>query len=137
MDKLATDATTALNMGMTYGKYMAQKKTETIIIPDPPKKVKMRSCIRCGALFPIGDRGAGVHKKFCSDECREKSYDERKAQLRTKHKTCPVCGKTFVTENNHKKYCGIDCYRLSAADRARQYNRRRKEMMRNGNNQVL
>jgi predicted nucleic acid-binding Zn ribbon protein len=134
-DRLSREATLAIAAGMSYGKWKAMQPL--IDIPtDTISEGRTRACQRCGKPFPLNNRGAGV-KKFCSDECREKFYVERKSQMRKQHKTCPVCGKTFVADNNHQKYCGMDCYRLVVAERAKQYKQRRKERMRDGNNQVL
>ena len=139
MDKLARDAANARKKGMSYGQYMAQKKPDIIL----PKKTnrKMRECQRCGKPFPLDSRGAGV-KKFCSDECREKFYDEREAKIRKEqmpeiHKTCPICGKDFIAKSGRYKYCGDFCKRLAATEQSKQCQQRRRERMSNGNDQML
>lgn len=150
MDKLAIDATNAIKNGMSYGQYMAQKKPE-IIVPQKPN-VEMRECIRCGKLFSLNKRGGGT-KKYCSDECREKFYDERdsKPETRTKtntrtktrtktkveqkpeiHKTCPICGKDFIAIFRNHKYCCESCARFGKSERMKLVYQRKKEMMNNG-----
>lgn len=156
MDKLARDATNAINNGLSYGKYMAQKKPD-IIIPTKPKEEYMRECVRCGVLFPLNKQGSGK-KKYCSDECREKFYAERdsKTETRTKtnartktrtktkvekkpetHKTCPICGKDFIAKFRNHKYCRESCARFGKSERMKLVYQRKKERILNGNNQVL
>jgi predicted nucleic acid-binding Zn ribbon protein len=129
MDKLAKDAKNALKKGMSYGQYMAQKKPE-IIIPQKPKE-QMRECLGCGNPFPLNTRGKGV-KKFCSDECREKFYDDRKSQQRWEqkpHADCDFCGKDFIPKTSRNRFCCFDCQY--------EYQKREKREMRNGNNKML
>ena len=144
MDKLSRDAKDAISMGMSYGKYMSQKQPEIIIPPKPTHR--MRECQKCGNQFPLTTRGKGV-KKFCSDECREAFYRERIDQMKKEqrkemekpeiHKTCPICGKDFVTIDPRRKYCGELCARVASVNRVKKYKKRNKEGLNNGNNQVL
>ena len=132
MDKLARDAKNALKMGMSYGQYMAQKKPE-IIIPKKPKE-EMRECQRCGTLFPLNGR---TGKKFCSDDCRNQFFTERRNQARMEqmqeiHNICPICEKGFVTTDPRRKYCGEFCARVAASEQCKQSQRRKKEGMNNG-----
>ena len=139
MDKLSRDAKDAISMGMSYGKYMAQKQPE-IIIPTEPK-VEMRECLRCGTLFPPPTRGSKA-KKFCSDGCRDKFnneryYESKKEQKPETHKICPICGKDFIPMTPWTKYCCDFCAGVGKVERIKQCQQRRKERMLNGNNQVL
>ena len=138
MDKLAKDANNALKKGMSYGQYMAQKKPEIIIPPKP--KGKMRECQKCGTLFQLTTRGKGV-KKFCSDDCRDTFWRERIDQQRKQqrkekvkpeiHKTCPICGKNFVTIDSRRKYCGEFCAKVAAVERVNKCKKKRENFRQN------
>lgn len=144
MDKLSRDATNAIAKGMTYGKYMAQKKPD-IIIPTKPKEENMRECVRCGTLFPLNKQGNGT-KKYCSDECREIVNRQRYYELHgykakeekpEVHRICPVCGNDFVVKYRNHKYCRETCANFGKSERMKLVYQRKKERMLNGNNQVL
>lgn len=71
-------------------------------------------CSSCG--MPIKQKKRGRVRKFCSDDCRRKWWNEN-PQARTKRETavytytCPQCGETFSCYGNKKrKYCSHDCY---------------------------
>lgn len=128
MDKLSIDATNAINKGLSYGKYMAQKQPE-IIAPKKPAG-EIRFCVGCGCEFMPG-KGGGAHKKFCSGECRERYYNAQNSKRiweNKPHAACAYCGKDFVQKTARNRFCCEDC--------AYEY-RKREWRARNGNNQVL
>ena len=80
-------------------------------------KEKAVYCKYCGKLVKLtkGKR----EKKFCSDKCRHKWWNDHKDLIKKSvftENTCLFCGKKFVTYGNrHRNYCCRDHY-----DRARQ-----------------
>lgn len=69
-------------------------------------------CEYCGVSI-IQSRGV-KHKRFCSDRCRNRWWNERPNLISRKafyeHK-CQHCGRVFVAYGNaHRKYCNQDCY---------------------------
>ena len=71
-------------------------------------------CSCCG--MPIKQKARGRLRRFCSDECRRKWWNEN-PQARNKNEiaiykyTCPQCGREFSCYGNKKrKYCSHDCY---------------------------
>lgn len=69
-------------------------------------------CICCS--LPVEQNPRRKEKKFCSDKCRMKWWNNNLD--RVKHKAmykfiCPYCGKSFtVYGNSHRKYCSHECY---------------------------
>lgn len=65
---------------------------------------------------PIEQNGRGRARRFCSDECRRKWWNDNpqarnKKGTATYHFTCPHCGKEFSCYGNkRRKYCSHDCY---------------------------
>ena len=75
--------------------------------------VKVDSFCECCKKAVVQTEGR-KKKRFCSDKCRNKWWNEhldivkRKAIYRYK---CPNCGKEFeVYGNSHRKYCCHGCY---------------------------
>ena len=57
----------------------------------------IKTCETCGEALDPG------HKLFCSEECREKFFDEI-----VKTVVCPSCKREFDTWGN-SKFCSITC----------------------------
>lgn len=78
------------------------------------KKKRNLLCACCEK--PIKQKTKGRIRRFCSDECRRKwwnqNQDERnKGEAATYKFTCPYCGKKFTVYGNKKrKYCSHNCY---------------------------
>lgn len=79
------------------------------------EKIKKNElCIYCKK--PIKQKLKGRARKFCSDECRYKWWNENldkrnKSEEATYKYTCPYCNKKFTAYGNKKrKYCSHDCY---------------------------
>lgn len=71
-------------------------------------------CSCCGK--PIKQKKRGRVRRFCSDECRRKWWNDN-PQVRNKKETamykyiCRRCGEEFTCYGNKKrKYCSHDCY---------------------------
>lgn len=71
-------------------------------------------CICCEK--PIKQRRQGRTRRFCSDGCRRKWWNENQDK-RNKNETalykynCPYCGSEFsVYGNKNRKYCSHNCY---------------------------
>lgn len=69
-------------------------------------------CLYCGV--EVEQNPGRKEKKFCSDKCRNKWWNEhldgvnRKAMYEYE---CPHCKKLFtVYGNSHRKYCSHECY---------------------------
>lgn len=71
-------------------------------------------CVCCGK--PIKQKHQGRTRRFCSDECRRKWWNENQDKRNEKETaiykyTCPYCGKEFsVYGNKKRKYCSHNCY---------------------------
>jgi len=78
------------------------------------KKNKHLLCSGCGK--PIKQKERGRNRKFWSNDCRRKWWNDN-PQARKKKETaiykytCPHCGKEFSCYGNKKrKYCSHNCY---------------------------
>lgn len=73
-----------------------------------------RKCLVCGKILNQPNRGR--KKKFCSDECRNKYWNDRWRESAEEHgreAVCENCGKTFYATNENKtqrRFCSRDCY---------------------------
>ncbi|UEA73369.1 RNA polymerase subunit sigma-70 [Acidaminococcus fermentans DSM 20731] len=69
-------------------------------------------CEECGK--PITQNPGRKRKRFCSDACRNKWWNNHLNLVRRKANytfTCPACGKEFmVYGDSHRKFCSHDCY---------------------------
>ncbi len=69
-------------------------------------------CKECGK--EIQQTPHRKEKKFCSDTCRHKWWNERPEKITRKavySYTCAHCGKPFTAYgNSHRKYCCHACY---------------------------
>ena len=65
---------------------------------------------------PIKQKGRGRARRFCSDECRRKWWQDNPQERNRKETatykyTCSHCGKDFSSYGNkQRKYCSHDCY---------------------------
>lgn len=85
-DQLAEDATAALALGMSYGKYKALQRenmlpTNKTPIPKEPQRPQ---CMICGQPMPM----AGCRRKYCGPACadiaHERQLQEKQQQRRKK-----------------------------------------------------
>ena len=51
-------------------------------------------------------------QKYCSDECRDKTYKKHKITI----KICPICQKQFIP-NTSQKYCSKKCRNKNQNDK--------------------
>lgn len=71
-------------------------------------------CACCGKQ--IKQKKQGRTRKFCSEECRRKWWNENRDKRNKKETavykyTCAYCGKEFSSYGNrHRKYCSHGCY---------------------------
>ena len=69
-------------------------------------------CKYCGV--PVVQNPGRKEKKFCSDKCRMKWWNNNLDKVKRKamyEYICPNCGKSFtVYGNSHRKYCSHECY---------------------------
>ena len=77
-------------------------------VVDKNKKV----CLYCGAA--ITQTPGRKEKKFCSDRCRNRWWNENLDKVNRKANyefVCARCKKPFIAYgNNHRKYCSRECY---------------------------
>lgn len=70
-----------------------------------------RFCEQCGTYLPDA---AGRRKRFCSNTCRMRWWNNHPEQVRRSAfypTTCQACGKEFISYgNSHRKYCNRACY---------------------------
>lgn len=78
--------------------------------------MKDRNLICACCNKPIKQKDRGRNRRFCSNECRRKWWNDN-PQARKKKETaiykytCPHCGKEFSCYGNKKrKYCSHNCY---------------------------
>lgn len=78
------------------------------------KKNQNLICACCNK--PIKQNGRGRVRRFYSEECRRKWWNENQDKRNKKDTaiyeyTCPYCGKEFSSYGNKKrKYCSHNCY---------------------------
>jgi endogenous inhibitor of DNA gyrase (YacG/DUF329 family) len=78
------------------------------------KKRNQLICPCCGK--PIKQKERGRSRRFCSDECRRKWWNDHPQERNKKDSaiykyTCPHCGKEFSCYGNRtRKFCSHDCY---------------------------
>ncbi len=69
-------------------------------------------CMFCGGS--VEQNQGRKEKKFCSDKCRMKWWNNNLDKVKRKAMydyICPNCGKPFtVYGNSHRKYCSHECY---------------------------
>jgi len=80
-------------------------------------KTKRVVCKGCGIPFTIPVRSGGA-KKYCSMKCSKRhAYYKDKPKIIRTEKTCPVCGKAFLSPptNRTKIYCSRKCLHAFSA----------------------
>jgi len=69
-------------------------------------------CLCCGAA--VRQVGGRKEKKFCSDRCRNKWWNQNLDKVNRKANyeyVCPCCQKSFTAYGNkNRKYCSHECY---------------------------
>ena len=78
---------------------------------------KIRKNLLCACCEKsIKQKEQGRSRRFCSEECRRKWWNEHKIERNKKEAatykyTCPHCGKEFSAYGNkERKYCSHNCY---------------------------
>lgn len=86
-----------------------------VVALNMEEQKKQRLICSCCAK-PLQKNGRGRPKRFCSNECRRKWWNEH-PQERNKNEsaiyqyTCTHCGQEFSCYGNRtRKYCSHDCY---------------------------
>ena len=72
-------------------------------------------CLQCGK--PVIQTPHRKEKKFCSDKCRLRWWNEHPERITHRavcRKTCLYCGAEFIAHRNERqKYCSRKCYNLA------------------------
>ena len=73
---------------------------------------EIKPCLCCGK--PVKQNPHRKEKRFCSDACRMKWWNEHPDRVNKKavyEYKCPQCGRPFTAYGNSKrKYCSHQCY---------------------------
>ena len=69
------------------------------------KKLVEIKCAYCGKIFETKTTA----KKYCSDKCREASYEQRRREKPPIKKRCEECGKEFEPRLSIQRYCSPQC----------------------------
>lgn len=76
------------------------------------KEADPNRCMQCHK--PIEQQTGHKRKRFCSDRCRLKWWNQHRTQMNRKscvEKTCAHCGNAFVSyPYERRKYCSHACY---------------------------
>ena len=113
--KGCTEIARLLNLSVnTVKSYLRRNRTETAPGAVPQEEqprvpgADNGCCLQCGAvLLKKPHRRA---KRFCSDACRLAWWHaHREDAANAGARTCPACGKIFVTDRD-QKYCSHACY---------------------------
>ena len=71
-------------------------------------KETIAACAHCGKAIDKSKRSA---KRFCSDDCRNKWWNEHPKREMSYVSICACCGKEIhMCRRNEKKYCSHSCY---------------------------
>lgn len=117
IDEIMREADAA-GFGVSYGKYMASKRTAPTPEPKPAaQKHPARICKECEMEF-IPNR---EDQRYCSDPCRirhqkrEQNRKRQQEQYRLKPKLpigpakCQRCGKGFYRGKATQTFCSVSC----------------------------
>lgn len=78
-----------------------------------PKEDSVKKFCRCCGI-PVMQTAGRKEKRFCSDKCRNKWWNNNLDQVNRKANyeyICPCCKKTFTAYGNkNRKYCSHACY---------------------------
>ncbi|WP_035288016.1 helix-turn-helix domain-containing protein [Clostridium sp. KNHs214] len=86
-----------------------------VVALNVDEKIKRNLLCAC-CEKPIKQKHQGRTRRFCSEECRRKWWNEhqserKKSEAATYRYTCPYCGNDFSAYGNKKrKYCSHNCY---------------------------
>ncbi|WP_411679868.1 RNA polymerase subunit sigma-70 [Clostridium thailandense] len=86
-----------------------------VVALNVEEKIKRNVLCAC-CEKPLKQKGQGRSRRFCSDKCRRKWWNENQDKRNKKETAiykyiCPHCGKEFsVYGNKKRKYCSHDCY---------------------------
>lgn len=72
------------------------------------KKPLRVMCAYCGKIFETKTTA----KKYCSDKCREASYEQRRYEKPPIKKRCEECGREFETRLSTQRYCSQQCAKI-------------------------
>lgn len=83
-----------------------------VVVESAPVDGEKKFCIYCGvSIIQMSGR---KEKRFCSDKCRNKWWNEHLDQVNRKANyeyICPCCKKPFTAYGNkYRKYCSHECY---------------------------
>lgn len=88
------------------------RATEALPRAQVSSKDGIHLCLSCGVS--VKQNQGRKAKKFCSDKCRMKWWNNNLDKVKRKaiyEYICPHCGKPFtVYGNSHRKYCCHECY---------------------------
>lgn len=131
IEKIMREADAA-GFGVSYGKYMASKRTAPTPETEPAaKKHPARICPECEMEF-LPNRS---DQRYCSDPCRirhhkrEQNRKRQREQYHAKPKlpigqaNCPHCGKEFYRNTTTRMFCSMTCAALVRNEERRQKKR--------------
>lgn len=130
IDKIMRQAEKA-GFGVSYGKFMAARRTDQTETKAEAPKHPPRICPECQMEF-IPNRS---DQKYCADPCRishHKREQRRKRQREQYHAKpklpigpaiCPNCGKEFYRNTTTKMFCSMTCAALVRNEERRQKKR--------------
>ena len=82
------------------------------VVESPVVTDEIHHCLCCGT--PVAQKSGRKEKKFCSDKCRNKWWNQNLDKVERKaiyEYECPYCKKPFTAYGNkHRKYCSHECY---------------------------
>ena len=94
---------------------VAVEQEAPVIIPESATVISsdvQPVCRQCRK--PVAQNPGRKEKKFCSDTCRTRWWNNHLDLVKRKaiyHFTCPTCGRDFSAYGNaHRKYCSHSCY---------------------------
>lgn len=149
MDKLSSDARKARAAGMSYGQWKATQPIVKALPRKIPGGYRVQVCEHCGCEFMVsGER----KRKFCSDDCRMRTYEKRQQQRRNEelskpapeqepeiipeigelgdgYRLCAVCGRAYLKKPKayKSKTCSVRCSREYGRIQSREKYRKARE----------
>lgn len=110
--KTANMISKELNISLNTVKTYLRRRRQKVVIKTNIEEIKPvdGKCLYCGSDI---SNGKTKHKKFCSDKCRMKWWNEHRELVKKNVKvvSCLHCHKEFkADENKVVKFCSHDCY---------------------------